>query len=116
MNVIVQFDTNKIANKISRNLTAKSQPALDNQVLKDSNYHIPFDVGTLRDSGINGSVIGKGIVRWDAPYAHSLYYGSQALNTSSKEGNPNARHKWFEVAKASKIKDWLKVVQRANSR
>ena len=113
MNVIVQFDTNKIANKISRNLTAKSQPALDNQVLKDSNYHIPFDVGTLRDSGINGSVIGKGIVRWTAPYAHSLYYGSQTL---SKDNNPNARHKWFEVAKASKIKEWLEVVQRANSR
>lgn len=85
-----------------------AQMKLDQQVLADSNYYCPLKTGTLQRSAIIGSVIGSGLVRWVTPYARRQYYGVGF--DRSKDPNPNATAKWFEAAKAHKMKDWEKLV------
>lgn len=85
-----------------------AQMKLDQQVITDSNYYCPLKTGTLQRSAIIGSVIGSGTVRWVTPYAHRQYYGVGF--DRSKDPNPNATAKWFEAAKAHRLKDWEKLV------
>lgn len=102
--VKVDIDVGKLKGKQER---AKkiAQMQLDQDVLKDSNYYIPKDTSNLEGSGIRGSLIGKGQVGWDTPYAKRLYYNPQY--NFSKDRNPNARGLWFEAAKAQKKNAWL---------
>ena len=86
----------------------KAQIKLDAQVLTDSNYYCPLKTGTLQKSGIINTVLGSGLVVWKTPYARAQYYGVNF--DRSKDPNPNACAKWFEAAKARKIKDWGKLV------
>lgn len=81
---------------------------LDQQVITDSNYYCPLKTGTLQRSAIIGSVIGSGTVRWVTPYARRQYYGVGF--DRSKDPNPNATAKWFEAAKAHRLKHWEKLV------
>ena len=85
-----------------------AQMRLDQQVITDSNYYCPLKTGTLQRSAIIGSVIGSGTVRWVTPYARRQYYGVGF--DRSKDPNPNATAKWFEAAKAHRLKDWEKLV------
>lgn len=85
-----------------------AQMKLDQQVITDSNYYCPLKTGTLQRSAIIGSVIGSGLVAWKTPYARRQYYGVGF--DRSKDPNPNACAKWFEAAKAHRMKDWEKLV------
>jgi len=107
----IDFNVAKIASKIKSHIDVL-QPALDTQVLKDSNYYAPMDTGNLMSSGITGSKIGSGVLEWTAPYAKKMYYGVDF--NFSKDSNPHAQAKWFEKAKATKIKNWEKILN-ANS-
>lgn len=106
MTAIVKFDINAVRAKIDRHLSAEVQSKLDLQVLKDSNFYCPQDVGTLQDSGILYSVIGSGVLEWRTPYARAQYY---EMPNKATDKNPNARMKWFEAAKAAKKKDWARL-------
>jgi hypothetical protein len=88
-----------------------SQAALDEQVLKDSNYFCPLQEGTLQASGVLSTKLGSGIVIWDTPYAHRLYWHPEY--NFSLDRNPNARGKWFEEAKARHLPEWLAKAQGA---
>ena len=101
----IDFDVNKISKKVDKRVS-KAQFVLDQQVLKDSNYFCPEDTGDLQDSGIIGSKIGKGLLVWDSEYAKRQYYED---DNKSKDRNPNASYKWFEVAKAKWLKQWEKL-------
>ena len=103
----IDFNVAKIATKIKAHISTL-QPILDMQVLKDSNYYAPMDTGNLMSSGITGSNIGSGQLLWTAPYAKKMYYG--VGYNFSKDSNPNARAKWFEEAKAKKMKEWEKIL------
>ena len=92
--------------KISGNI-GDAQRALDEQVLKDSNFYAPEDTGTLQDSAVMYTKIGSGVIVWQTPYAKSLYNGVGF--EFSKDKNPNACAKWFERAKAEKSKTWERV-------
>ena len=89
----------------------KAQMKLDQQVITDSNFYCPKRAaqgGTLQNSAIINTVLGSGLVKWRTPYARAQYYG---INFDrSKDPNPNACAKWFEAAKARKMKDWEKSV------
>ena len=100
----LEFNTILIEKTIKARITSV-QAILDIQVLKDSNYYIPFMDGTLRASGLQ-SDFGSGEISWNTPYAARQYY--EAPN-KSKDENPNARMKWFEEAKATKKKSWEKL-------
>lgn len=103
----IDFNVAKIASKIKAHIETL-QPILDTQVLKDSNYYAPMDTGNLMSSGITGSKIGSGQLLWTAPYAKKMYYG--VGYKFSKDSNPNAQAKWFEKAKANKMKEWEKIL------
>lgn len=94
------FDENRVKTKIE-NKVEKAQYQLTQQVIKDSNLYCPQDVGTLQDSAILGSSNDEAI--WDIEYAKRQYYED---NNKSKDKNPRASYKWFEVAKANFKKQW----------
>ena len=109
LNIKVNFNANAVANKID-NAIDKAQHALDQQVLKDSNFFIPFDTGELMRSSLRHSKIGEGLIVWNTPYARRLYYNPQY--NFSKDVNPNARGLWFEEAKALHYDEWVKIAQQ----
>lgn len=86
----------------------KAQMKLDQQVITDSNFYCPLKTGTLQKSAVISTVIGSGLVAWKTPYARRQYYGVDF--DRSKDPNPNATAKWFEAAKAHRLKDWEKLV------
>lgn len=104
------FDTQAAKARISAAIH-KAQMKLDQQVITDSNFYCPKRAaqgGTLQNSAIINTVIGSGLVVWRTPYARAQYYGVNFDH--SKGANPNACAKWFEAAKAQKMKQWRKLV------
>jgi hypothetical protein len=104
-NVQVNINVSQI-NEKTKNAAIKAVAILTNQVLKDSNYYIPFDTGNLKKSGILSTKLNEGVIKWQTPYAHAQYYG---LPNKSKARNPNACQKWFEVAKSKNLTTWEKI-------
>lgn len=86
-----------------------TQKALDNQILKDSNYHAPQDKANLIESGVRNTDPGSGKIIWDTEYAKRLYYNPQY--NFSKDKNPNAGGLWFERAKSVQFRHWLTLAQ-----
>lgn len=103
-------DGHAITEKIEKRIENGVQGRLDAQVLKDSNFFCPMDTGTLQKSAIIHSVIGSGRLTWRTPYAREQYY---LKPNKSHQKNPNATGKWFEAAKAVKLKDWEALVNEA---
>ena len=114
-NTRVRFDFNilNIRHRIGTRIERNVQPALDIQVLKDSNFFAPDDTSNLIDSGVRGTRPGSGNVIWDAIYARRQYNED---NNKSKDNNPNASFEWFEKAKKLKKKKWIKLANGEYSR
>ena len=104
MEIKLEFSTADVTEDKTQRV-GKAQIALDVQVLKDSNFYAPMDEGTLMRSGVIAS--GGGQVVWDMPYAKMQYYEKP---NKSQDRNPNARMKWFQAAKAAKVKAWERLV------
>lgn len=104
-NIKVNFDVNATDERILKRIQLV-QKRLDAQIMKDSNYYCPMYTGTLQKSVITSSVIGSGVLVWNTPYAKAQYYG---LENKYLLKNPNARTKWFEAAKATKLEQWVKL-------
>ena len=94
---------------------SKAQKAVDSEVLRRSDPYVPFLTGQLKHSGIAGTVIGSGEVRYIAPYARKQYYenagcGIEGLNASG--GVTGKRGKfWFKRMKADQKQDILKAAK-----
>ena len=106
METKITFDTEQVTKKINDRMSI-AQKKLDAQVMKDSNYYCPMDTGDLQRS-VLGSVIGSGLLVWSKEYAKKMYNFGGKL---SKENNPNASIKWFEVAKSRKLASWKNLVE-----
>ena len=102
MTIKIEFDENETEKRIKERVY-QVQPRFDNLVMRDSNFYCPHDTGTLQKSVITSSRLGSGLLTWNTPYAKAQYYG---YPNKSKHHNPNATGKWFETAKANKIKEW----------
>ena len=109
LKIKVNIPEGAISKKVDKALS-KAQAALDEQVLKDSNYFIPYDTGELMRSSLRSSRIGEGLIVWNTPYARRLYYNPQY--NFSKDQNPNAQGLWFEAAKAIHYPEWVKLAQK----
>ena len=105
METKVSFDKTGCKRKIQGRVTL-AQKKLDSQVMKDANYFCPQDTGALQKS-VLGSVIGSGLLTWAIDYAKKMYHFKGRV---SKESNPNASVKWFEVAKSRFTEKWTKLV------
>jgi Minor capsid protein len=97
------FDDSKLKRK-QKMSKEQAQFALDQQVLKDSNFFIPKREAYLEKSSILHSRIGQGHIQWKTPYARRLYYNPQY--NFSHDVNPNAQGLWFEAAKALHGQGW----------
>lgn len=73
-----------------------AQKFIDNEVLRCSERYTPKRTGVLIASGILGTEIGSGEVRYTAPYARRLYYNPQYRFN----GAPERGAYWFERMKA----------------
>lgn len=103
----VTFNQQEVAARLQKRVE-RCQLALDQQIVKDSNYYCPMRDGQLMRSVLS-SANGQGLLIWATDYARAQYYG---LPNKSKDSNPNASTKWFEVAKAAKLKEWEALVNR----
>lgn len=61
----------------------KAQKFVDSEVLRKSDPYVPLKTGMLRDSGVLGTKIGSGRIRYLAPYAKKQYYKGRS---SGKRG------------------------------
>lgn len=87
----------------------RAQAWLDNEVLKDSTPFVPRLSGELERSGIAGTVIGKGQILYNKPYAAAQYYGDFTHSTQAHAG---ATRLWFETAKAINKDKWIRGVKK----
>ena len=99
----------------------RAQIFVDSEVLRLSAPYIPFQTSMLQKSGILGTIPGKGVVTWIAPYAHYQYYGEIMAGRAPKHytGRPLGYHGapmrgklWFERMKAAHKQDILAGARR----
>lgn len=109
MRVKTKIDLSGVYKKVEAK-TERAQAALNEQVLKDSNYFAPQDTSALINSSLLASRVGEGILIWDTPYSRKLYW-NPGFNFSTDK-NPNARAMWFEAAKSMFISDWIAMTQK----
>lgn len=107
---VVTFDKSKLKAKINT-AASSGQRALAQQILKDSNFFIPKDEGTLERSGVIAT--DASFVSWNTPYARAQYHG---LPNKSTDMNPNASMKWFEVARSRYLPVWIKIFKAVMKR
>lgn len=88
---------------------ADAQKWLDNQVIVDSTPYVPMDTSNLYKSA-ERTELGSGMVVWDCVYARRQYYGLDF--NFSKEKHPQAQAQWFEAAKATCKKTWIRIVRQ----
>ena len=124
--VKLEFDVKSLQDKVKR-LGKTGTAMLTNEVIKDSNYFIPYDEGELMRSAIRESIPEEGKAIWDTPYARRLYYNPQYNFNVAGEfkpgedgnpgrwspGNPNAGGLWFENAKAANKDKWIALIDKA---
>lgn len=72
-----------------------AQSFVDSEVLWLSSPYVPFRTGMLEKSGILGTEIGSGEVRWTAPYAAAQYYNT----ADTRRYDPMRGGHWFERMK-----------------
>lgn len=75
---------------------SKAQKFVDSETLRLCEPYIPLDTSMLIKSGILGTVIGEGEVKWIAPYAVHQYYSTRAPGRLT---GPLRGPYWFERMK-----------------
>ena len=84
----------------------KSLYALSTEILADCNEYVKRDQNALRDSSLTASEPGKGLLRWETPYAKRQYWEIQTSLT------PGTTWKWCETAKRKHKDQWERKAQR----
>lgn len=111
MKINTRFIYNKSVGQMvaHRNLQGggKVQKYIDSTVLRKSDPYVPFLSGMLKLSGISGTVVGSGLVVYNAPYAGRQYYanGGKGKQGTSR-GGLRGRY-WFERMKADHFDEIL---------
>lgn len=78
------FDLKKIVRNLGLNEKGRVQTAIDQEFLRGVEPFMPLDTGTLIDSGIEHTIVGTGMIVWDAENkARRLYYGEKNWNWSN---------------------------------
>lgn len=86
----------------------QAQKFVDSEVLRFCSTRVPFQTGMLEKSGILGTEVGSGEVRYIAPYAAFQYYKT----ADSRIYNGNRGAHWFERGKAVERARILQGAQR----
>lgn len=91
-----KLEWNPNFHSMTQNNYTEAQKYVDSEVLRLSTPLIPLRTSTLIKSGILGTVVGSGLVRWIVPYAQDQYYNTSA----SRPYDPRRGAFWFERMKA----------------
>lgn len=92
------------------NAFSKTQKVVDSEVLRVTEPYIPLVTSALIKSGILGTTIGSGEVKWIAPYARKVYYANTPIG---RETGPLRGNRWFDRA----MKDHKEgIVKRAGAK
>lgn len=83
---------------------------LSTEVLADCNEYCKRDTGTLILSSWIHSLLDKGLLIWQTPYARRQYF---EIETASTDSNPKATWKWCDAAKARWLERWNRLAQKA---
>ena len=102
---MIRFKT-AVINDRSRILAKvqKAQNVIDSEVLRRCDPLVPFKTGSLKRSGITGTKIGSGQVRYTSPYARYQYYKGRVSVTRGR--------KWFQRMKSEQGQAILNAAQR----
>lgn len=73
----------------------RAQKFVDSEVLRFCSARVPFQTGMLQKSGILGTEVGSGEVRYITPYAARQYYKT----APSRPYDANRGAYWFERGK-----------------
>lgn len=88
------------------------------QIVSDCNgAFIPFDQGTLKDSGRPEKIEGDWAATWNTVYAAYQYYGcwpdgTHQIRNHDRTKNAQATTQWCEAARKQYGEDWLQVARR----
>lgn len=114
----VRLDWNPNFADIWQSRFNQAQRYVDKEVLRYNAKYIPFRTGFLNQSGTLGTVIGSGLVVYNAPYARYMYYGKVMRDAQGRamfgmapkhvtnepiqyHGAPQRGAFWFERMKAA---------------
>lgn len=78
------YSTNRVMRKLYW-----TQQVIDSEVLRRCDPLVPFKTGGLKRSGITGTKIGSGVIRYTAPYAKRQYYWGRPAKYGQRG------RKWF---------------------
>ena len=98
----VQIDTDKVLKDRGLEDKGPVQKFIDSEVLRLCDPLVPFDQGTLVQSGTINTVIGSGQVKYRTPYARRWYYMPANFQEAPRRGNY-----WFERMKNEGGKDQI---------
>lgn len=87
---------------------SRKQKIVDSEVLRYCSPLVPKITGMLERSGILGTVIGSGEVKYVAPYARLQYYQT----AQTREYDPQRGAKWFERMKTAHKEDLKRAAER----
>ena len=76
------------------------QKMVDSEVLRQSDPYVPMRTSMLKKSGILGTVIGEGVVKYIAPYARQNYYTNAGRGQEGTQNGGLRGKYWFERMKA----------------
>lgn len=76
------------------------QKMVDSEVLRQSDPYVPMRTGMLKKSGILGTVIGEGVVKYIAPYARQNYCTNAGRGREGTQNGGLRGKYWFERMKA----------------
>ena len=97
--------TDKMIAKRSLQTGGRVQKYIDSTVLRLSDPYVPFLSGQLKTSGISGTVLGSGLVVYNAPYAKRQYYTNGGRGKQgTAHGGLRGRY-WFERMKADHLNE-----------
>lgn len=82
----------------------QAQKYIDSEALRHCDPYVPMLTGTMKKSGLSGTVLGSGEVKYTAPYAERQYYlnaghGKEGLDASGGVKGLRGKY-WFERMKA----------------
>lgn len=91
------------------------QKFVDSEVLRRVEPYVPLRTGTMIRTGILGTKVGSGAVKWIAPYSSNQYYRGRKPG-ASKSGPLRGRfwfERWKEADGGGLIADAKKMAGRA---
>lgn len=109
MQVKVNINPTQIGQKIEK-AWEKARGQVFEGIKDDCNEYAKEDQRALKNSANLFSKPQEGKIIWQTPYAKRQYW---EIQTASKEQNPKATWRWFEFAKAARMKVWERQIDKA---